>query len=551
MSLGDGLVCVDRSGLVTVWNPGACELFGYGDEEMLGQPLTKILDLNGRPFSIAELRFGQATEVIGRVLELDGRRKDGRIFPVEATISRWEGTDGHQYGALLRDISARKREAERVRYLAEHDTLTDLANRYALYEHLRNVLAAAKERQRQVALLVLDLDKFKQINDSHGHACGDRLLCDVAQRLSMIVEKGEMVARLSGDEFAIVIGGDDVPERARRLAERISLAFRKIAFFIEERELRINASIGVAIYPDYGSTVDELFGNADLALYRAKSAGRGRHVFFEHSLREEVEKRAQLEAELAGAIENKELELFYQPQVALKDGGLAGAEVLIRWRHPHRGLLPPAEFMAAINSSPMSSPVAIWVLEAACRQGRAWFDLGRRVRLGVNLSPSQLQAGDLAATVAAVLERTGFAPELLELEVTENILLSDDDITRDTFRRIQDLGVRIVFDDFGTGYASLTYLKKFALNGLKIDQSFVRDLGGNSDDAAIVGSTVSLGKMLGLHIVAEGIESAAVADLLRTMGCDEGQGYHFGAPMPAGDFAQQFLIAKTTAGVAA
>ncbi|MBX9825710.1 MAG: EAL domain-containing protein [Xanthobacteraceae bacterium] len=551
MSLGDGLVCTDRSGLVTVWNPGARELFGYRDDEMLGQPLARILETNGAPFSIAEQHFGKAVEAIGRVLELDGRRKDGSAFPIEATISRWEGTDGHQYGALLRDVSARKREAERVRYLAEHDTLTDLANRYALYEHLRKVLTAAKEQQRQIALLVLDLDKFKQINDNHGHASGDRLLCDVAQRLGMIVEKGDVVARLSGDEFAIVIGGDDVPERARRLAERISLTFRKIAFFIEEREIRINASIGVATYPDYGSTVDELFGNADLALYRAKSAGRGRHVFFEHSLREEVEKRAHLEAELAGAIDNKELELFYQPQVALKDGRLAGAEVLIRWRHPHRGLLPPAEFMAVIDSSPMSSPVANWVLEAACRQGRAWCDLGHRVRLGVNLSPSQLQAGDLAATVAAALERTGFAPELLELEVTENILLSDDDITRDTFRRIRELGVHIVFDDFGTGYASLTYLKKFALNGLKIDQSFVRGLGGNSDDAAIVGSTVSLGKMLGLHIVAEGIESAAVAEVLRTMGCDEGQGYHFGAPMPAGDFAQKFLTAKAATGVAA
>jgi diguanylate cyclase (GGDEF)-like protein len=462
-------------------------------------------------------------------------------------VSRWEGAEGHQYGCLLRDISARKREAERVRYLAEHDTLTDLANRHALYEHLQAVLVQAKEQQHQVALLVLDLDKFKHVNDSYGHACGDQILCDVAQRLSSLVEKNDLAARLSGDEFAIVIGGDDVAARARRLAELISLAFRRISFFVDERELRINASIGIAIYPEYGLTVDELFGNADLALYRAKAAGRGRHVFFERAIRQEVEQRARLETELTRAIEDKELELFYQPQVSLKDGRLVGAEALIRWRHPHRGLLPPAEFLPVILNSAMSSRVATWVMDTACRQGRAWCELGHRIRLGVNLAPSQFQVGDLAADVAAVLDRTGFPPELLELEVTENILLADDDTTRDTFRRIQKLGVHIVFDDFGTGYASLTYLKRFALNGLKIDQSFVRELGGNADDAAIVGTTISLGKMLGLHLVAEGIESAAVAELLKSMGCDEGQGYHFGMPMPAAEFTEKLLTATATA----
>jgi diguanylate cyclase (GGDEF)-like protein/PAS domain S-box-containing protein len=548
MSLGDGLVCTDRAGRITVWNPGAGALFGYGVEEVIGQPLASVLEMRGMPLSVADLPFGPTTEPIGKVIELGGRGKDGGLLPIEATFSRWEGTDGYQYGVLLRDISVRKREAERVRYLAEHDTLTGLANRHAFYERLHNALALAREQQGQIALLVLDLDKFKQINDTYGHACGDRLLCDVARRLNTIVEKDDPVARLSGDEFAIVIGGDNVPERARRLAEHISLTFRKDSFRVDDRELRINASIGVAIHPDYGLTADELSGNADLALYRAKSAGRGRHVFFERSIREEVEKRTLLETELASAIENKELELFFQPQMILKDGRLAGAEALIRWRHPRRGLLSPAEFMPVIHTSAMSNRVAAWVLETACRQGRSWHDLGHRVRLGVNLSPSQLQAGDLAETVAGALERTGCAPELLELEVTENILLSDDDATRDAFRRIQDLGVSIVFDDFGTGYASLTYLKTFALNGLKIDQSFVRELSGN--DVVIVGSTISLGKMLGLKIVAEGVESAAVVELLKTMGCDEGQGHHFGAAMPADDFARQFLPAKTAADAA-
>ena len=245
--------------------------------------------------------------------------------------------------------------------------------------------------------------------------------------------------------------------------------------------------------------------------------------------------------ELAGAIERNELELYFQPQVTLKDGKLAGAESLIRWRHPERGVVPPAEFMPIVNSSPMSDRIAQWVLKTACRQGRLWEQQGHGIRVGVNLSPSQLQSGDLPATVDAVLKDTGFSPTLLELEVTEDILLEDDESARKTFRRIQDLGVRIAFDDFGTGYASLTYLKKFPLDRLKIDKSFVRELRAISDDAAIVGCTISLGKLLHLKVIAEGIENADTAILLHTMGCEEGQGYHFGPPMPAAEFERRFL----------
>src|SRR5262249_41080745 len=329
MSLGDGLVCADKNGAITLWNPGAAAIFGYGAREMLGQPLGIICawpDRNAAPFSVVELALGAPQEPHGRVMELEGRRKDGAVFPLEACLSKWEGVDGFQYGAVMRDISERKREAERIRYLAEHDTLTDLANRHALYEQLNRRLAAAKSAQQQLALLLLDLDKFKHINDTHGHASGDRLLCKVAERLSSLIDDNGLVARLSGDEFAVVIDGTDVAERAQTLCERICIAFKEIAFSIEERDIRINVSIGVALYPDYGATSDELFGNADLALYRAKAAGRGRHVFFERAIRDELEARLSLEAELARAVESEELELFYQPHVDLKDGKLAGAE---------------------------------------------------------------------------------------------------------------------------------------------------------------------------------------------------------------------------------
>ena len=549
MSLGDGLVCADQNSLITIWNPGAVAIFGYGPKEIIGQPLNRICAAchdTGKyaPFSILDLPHGALQVPGGKVMELEGRRKNGEAFPLEVCFSGWQGPDGFQYGAVLRDISVRKREEERIRYLAERDTLTGLANRNTLHEHLCAKLAEAKTDRCEVALLLMDLDKFKQINDTLGHAYGDQVLCAVAKQLNDLIKGTGLVARLSGDEFAIVISGADVVDRAEKLSERTSLAF-KIPLSVGTRELRVQVSIGVAIYPEDCETADELLGNADLALYRAKADGRGRHVFYERGIRDKLEARLSLEAELGRAAEKGEFELFYQPQVSLADRRLVGAEALIRWRHPERGLVSPEDFMPVVNASSISDRVALWVMETACRQGRQWQQKGHNIRLGVNLSPSQLQLGDLAATVGTILRDTGFSPSLLELEVTENILLEDDEKALEIFRRIQDLGVNIAFDDFGTGYASLTYLKRFPLDRLKIDKSFVRGLQADSDDAAIVGSTISLGKLLGLSVIAEGIEDGATADLLASMGCEEGQGYYFGRPMPAAEFEQRFLSNDT------
>jgi diguanylate cyclase (GGDEF)-like protein/PAS domain S-box-containing protein len=558
MSLGDGLLCADRNGLITVWNPRAEAIFGYKREEIIGQPLSKLYApadgaTNAAADSILELPHGALQAPGGEVIEIEGLRKNGETFPLEACFSEWQGVDGVQYGAVLRDISVRKREAERIRYLAECDTLTGLANRNTLNAHLSAKLADAKTGLSEVALLVMDLDKFKLVNDTLGHACGDQLLCAVAGRLSDIITDTGLVARLSGDEFAIVITGADVADRAHQLSKRTCLAFDEMPLSVGTRQLRVNISIGVAIYPSDCETAEELLGNADLALYRAKAAGRGRHVFFERSIRDELELRLTLEAGLEHGAENEEFELFFQPQADLETGRLVGAEALIRWRHPDRGIVMPADFMPIANASSISDGIALWVLETACKQGRLWQRKGYNIRLGVNLSPSQLLTGDLAATVEAVLRDTGFSPSLLELEVTENILLADDDSALKMFRRIQDLGVHIAFDDFGTGYASMTYLKKYPLDRLKIDKSFVCDLQANTDDAAIVRSTISLGKQLGLSVIAEGIEDHATAELLRSMGCEEGQGYYFGRPMPAAEFEQTYLskCAPANSGAAA
>jgi diguanylate cyclase (GGDEF)-like protein/PAS domain S-box-containing protein len=547
MSLGDGLICTDSNYLITVWNPGATAIFGYLPEEMIGRPFDEICarDADTPAFSVKNA----AELAAGTVIEFEGRRSNGEVFPVEASFSGWQGTDGFQFGAILRDISVRKREAERIRYLAEHDTLTGLINRNTLHAKLEAKIARAEADGRRVALLVVGIDGFQQVNDMLGHASGDLVLRAISERLMAVMPATGLVARLSGDEFAIAVPTSAIGQNVSRFAEQIGAGFDE-PLLAGTRHLRVRVSIGAAVFPSDGRTAAELLSNSHMALSRAKATRRGGHVLFEDSIRRELETRLTLEAELALAAERNEFELFYQPQLHLADGSLVGAEALIRWRHPERGLVSPGEFMPVVNTSPISERIAEWVLETACTKAAAWERAGQKLRIGVNLSPSQLQSGDLASSVAQALARTGLSPTSLELEVTEDILLHDEQSALNTFLKIQALGVRLVFDDFGTGFASLSYLKKFPLDGLKIDRSFVLGLLANPDDAAIVSSTIGLSKQLGLSVIAEGIEDRATADFLVSMGCGEGQGYFFGRPMPASEFEAKFLTAPAAAEVA-
>ncbi|WP_315725951.1 MULTISPECIES: EAL domain-containing protein [unclassified Bradyrhizobium] len=548
MSIGDGLVCTDQDKRITVWNPGAVAIFGYGPDEIIGQPFARLRadgSETGELFPQQEAALPATLLPGGATVEFDGRRKDGEVFPVEASFSAWQGADGLQYGVILRDISVRKREAARIRYLAEYDTLTALINRNTLQAELAGMIAAADAASDRVVLLVIGLDAFQHINDMLGHSFGDRVLRAAAERLRGEIGSMGRVARLSGDEFAVAIPCSAIGGTVAELAEHLSHLF-EAPLEAGGRQQRVKVSLGVAVHPEGGHTADELLSNAHLALCRAKTDARGSHVIFESAIRREIEQRLTLEAELALAVERDEFELFYQPQVDLLSGRVIGAEALIRWRHPTRGLVPPGDFIPVVNTSPLSEAVATWVMTTACRQARAWQLAGHEIRVGVNLSPSQFQSGDLAASVSKLLTVTGLSPRLLELEVTEDILLHDEPGVLQTFNRLQALGVSLVFDDFGTGYASLSYLKKFPLDGLKIDRSFVRDVLTQADDAAIVGSTVSLSKQLGLSVIAEGIENAATAEFLLRLGCEHGQGYHFGKPMPAADFTQRFLQVDDT-----
>ncbi len=548
-ALGDGLVCANKDGSISFWNRGAAAIFGYSSDEVVGRPLNAFLKSADKiggssAFSLLALSHEALRKPGGLLMEMEGQRKSGEIFPLDVCFSEWQGVEGVQYGAIVRDITARKREAERILYLAEHDTLTGLANRNKLHDSLKEMLPAARPHECEIALLMLDLDRFKQINDTLGHGCGDQVLRGVADRLTEIVAGRGIVARLGGDEFAVVLSGEDIVVEAKALSQCFCDTFGEATFAVGVRQLRVDVSIGIAVYPADGESVDDLLGNADLALYQAKARGRGGYVVFEQAFRHDLEARLLLEAQLVRAVKNNEFELFYQPQVALDDGRLVGAEALIRWRHPERGLVLPDAFMPVVNASSISDEISLWAMRTASRQGRCWEQQGHAIRLGVNLAPSQFLADDLPDIVKTVLDETGLSPGLFELEVTESILLEDDERALAIFRRVQELGVHIAFDDFGTGYASMTYLKKFPLDRLKIDKSFVQKLLSNKDDRAIVGATIALGRLLGLSVIAEGIEDAATAEMLAKKGCKEGQGYYFGQPVPAADFERRFLAAK-------
>ncbi len=520
----DAIFVLDPAGRFLDVNARACALLGYGRDELLQFSIPDVMDradLAATPVRFAEIRAG--TTVVN---ERRMRRKDGAIVPVE--ISAKALADGRMQ-AIARDITERKRAEEVLRHQARYDALTDLPNRTLLHERVAAALGDAPGIPQPLALLLLDLDHFKEVNDTFGHEQGDGLLCQVAARLRVGVRVGDTVARLGGDEFAVLLPGADAAGAARVAADiRAAL---DAPLHVEGQVLRVGASVGIALGPAHGADGTTLLRHADVAMYAAKRARTG-YALYDPAQDQHSPERLALVGELRAEIEGGALTLHYQPQVDLASGRVCGVEALVRWPHPRRGLIPPDHFIPLAEQTGLIALLTEWVLAEAVRQGRAWQRGGLLLGVSVNLSMWNLHDPALPARVASLLQEQGLPPAWLRLELTEGALMADPERALDVLTRLAGLGVRLAVDDFGAGYSSLAYLKTLPVDELKIDKSFVRAMATDAADAAIVASTVALGHALGLRVVAEGIEDRATWDLLAEMGCDVAQGYHIARPLP-------------------
>jgi diguanylate cyclase (GGDEF)-like protein/PAS domain S-box-containing protein len=531
MSSATAAICAGPDNRIVSWNTAAEQLFGYSAQEAIGKPLSIIIPLAHRAAHEAGLtRAVQAgrARLAGLSVDILALHADGHEFPVDLSLSMWFEAGQPMFGALLRDIADRHMAKERLEHLAHCDTLTSLPNRNALHERL-----AADIGRAPCSLLLLDLDGFKHVNDTLGHSFGDQLLGGVAARLSAAVGSSGLVARLGGDEFAILLSDCADPLKLDELTTRI---FEELhaPFELAGQAVYVGTSIGIAMSPQDASEVEQLISSADLALYAAKSEGGGVRTFFLRAMQNRSEERHRLGRELRKALANGEFELWFQPQISLSNNTLSGAEALLRWRHPDRGLLAPQAFIEVLEESAIAEDVGDWIVERACAAAADWKQTGLgSVRVGVNLFAAQLRSGRLFSVVTSALLRHALSPAQLELEITENTVLRHNNQSTRALRKLRSLGVGIAFDDFGTGFASLSLLQRYPLTRLKIDRSFVTSVDQKAGDAAIVHAVIMMAHGLGLTVIAEGVETAEQEALLLRLGCDEAQGYRYGRPTSA------------------
>jgi len=546
-SSGEPMLITDSANRIVNVNAAFTDQTGYGLDEVRGRD-PKILSSGNTPPPVFQEMWRDLLAGGYWEGELWDRKKNGEVYPKWASISaiRDHAQRIMFYIASFSDISERKANEARIDYLAHHDALTGLINRYNLENRLSQALLGAQRDHQRVAVMFIDLDRFKTINDTLGHHVGDLLLIEVARRLRACVRESDIVARLGGDEFVVVLTGMTEAVDAAPMAGKILRALGE-PYDIEGNKLHSSPSVGIGIYPDDGADGASLMKNADAAMYHAKEQGRNNIQFFTAAMNASAGERLVLENELRQALEEGQLELHYQPQVEAETGKLYGFEALARWRHPQRGLVPPIKFIPIAEESGLIEALGAWVLNEACRQLAEWRVLGATdIRMAVNLSAHQLRAPDLVESVRAALLRHGLGRGDLELEITESAAMENPERAIDRLRALRDLGIHLAIDDFGTGYSSLAYLKLLPIHSLKLDRAFVRDIESDENDAAISAATLALAHSLGLKVVAEGVETEAQRYFLQLHRCDYLQGYLYGKPEPAATWNARWRAGSQT-----
>ena len=518
-------------------NQAAIRHTGYTAAELIGAN-TNLLQSNKVPRMVFHEIWEHLLKGQEWHGELTNTRKDGTEYSVLTMISPIHQNDGNitNYVSIQDDVTERKQVEQRLQHLVNYDALTGLPNRLQLDERARYAISLAKRSGSSLALMFLDLDNFKDINDTLGHSFGDILLIELARRLQLTLREEDTVSRLGGDEFILLLPGIDA-HGAASVAEKLLINIGR-PYQSDHTELNMTASIGIALYPDDGQDLETLSRRADSAMYRVKQEGRHGFHFFTAEMQARSSRNLQLVNALRHAVELGQLTLHYQPQISMEDGSVVGAEALLRWQHPELGSISPAEFIPVAEESRLILPIGEWVLRQAVQQAKRWMTAGQLpMVMAVNLSAVQFRHPDLPDLITRLLNEVGLPPEYLELELTEGVAMHDPQAAISIMNKLHELGIRMSIDDFGTGYSSLSYLKKFQIYKLKIDQSFVRDISTDIEDKAIVSAVINMAKSLGLKTIAEGVETEGQLAFLRENGCEEVQGYYYSKPLPAEQFA--------------
>ena len=548
----DMIYMLGQEGRFTYVNDRACQMLGYERNDLLGRHYTTLLhddDLERARHVFNERRVGEraSRDVELRVTCRPANPHARAAGTTEMTISlnaigmHREKTDPHTptyvgtYG-IARDVTARKRAEAVIFHQAYHDILTDLPNRVLFKDRLGQAMLQARRKRTELAVMFIDLDRFKLVNDTLGHVHGDQLLQQVALRLKDCLRKGDTLARQGGDEFTIVLPELRTRDDARVVADKFIERLHQ-PFDLDGNEVHISASIGIAIYPDHGESIDELLRNADIAMYQVKGDGKNGHAFFDPSMHDALHQNVALEQNLRRALERNELEMYYQPQIDAATGRIIGAEALMRWNHPLRGLVTPGEFLPFAEESGLIVPISEWMIDTLCRDMTQWgTDGDNELTLSLNLSPHYLDHSKFFETMRNALERHGIGPGRIEVEITENICIRNPQYAIEQLNKLGQLGVSVAIDDFGTGYSSLAYLHRFPIHTIKIDQSFVQQISDEDGHYPVVLAIISISRGLNLDLVAEGVETEVQARYLRAHGCSTMQGFLFHRPMPLGGF---------------